>query len=209
MKTSRPRYQKSRRVSVLLCALTLLIATSTLPASEPVVITVDDVPASTDAFLALRDKLSGTPEGGAALFIIAMMRFVEDPELGEQFFTIALDRGNLQKTSKGYKGYRPGNSLQYHLNRLKNMQHLPGSYALGTSPADGYQASAPYRFEFTRNKYSKIKETQIKVFVACSGASSPRPVTLKQNDKGIWKVHEASSLFVGVAAPAAPDGDDI
>ena len=198
------------RVVLSLCvAGVTLFAATALQAQGPQSITVDTLPASTDEFVSLRDELAGSPEGGAALFVLAMMKFVEDPELGEQFMTIALDRDNLTKSNKGYKGYRPGNSLQYHLNRIKNMKHLPGSYVVGTSAANGYQASAPYRFDFTRNQYSEIKPTQIKVFIACTGASSPRPITLKQNDKGIWKVSEVSSLFVGVAAPQQADGDDI
>jgi hypothetical protein len=172
-------------------------------------ITVEAMPATTADFLELRDRLALTPEGGAALFVIAMMKYVEEPATGEEFLTIALDRGNLAKSAKGYKGFAPGSSIQYHLGRIQNMKYLPGSYVSGTSAAEGYQAAAPYRFDFSRNKYSEIKPDRIKVFVACTGASSPRPVTLQRNDKGLWKVYEASSLFVGVAAPVTPDGDDL
>ncbi|MCR9143002.1 MAG: hypothetical protein NXI24_12180 [bacterium] len=198
------------KIRVLWTVIAFAIGLQTLSADDaPQSIEIEALPDDPKSFVELRNELAGTPEGGAAIFILAMMKFVEDPEVGEKFMTIALDRGNLKKSAKGYKGYRPGNSLQYHLNRLRKLTHLPASYVAGTSPQNGYAAAAPYRFEFSRNKYSEIKPTRIKVFVACSGASSPRPVTLRRNDRGVWKVAEASSLFVGVAAPVSDDGDDI
>lgn len=196
-------------VRISLAILLLFTGLHTAHAAEPVSIQVDALPADTTAFVELRNKLAVSPEGGAAIFVLAMMQYVQNPELGEQFLTIALDRNNLQKSRTGYKGFRPGNSIQYHLKRIQKIQHLPGSYVVGSSPENGYATEAPFRFEFTRNKYSEIKPTQIKVFVACTGAASPRPVTLKRNDRGLWKVSEGSSLFVGVAAPKTDDGDDI
>ncbi|MEQ9366701.1 MAG: hypothetical protein RIF32_20850 [Leptospirales bacterium] len=192
-------------LALLVCAAGLRTAAAEAPES----IEVAAMPEDTGSFVALRDQLADTPEGGAAIFVLAMMKFVENPELGEKFLTIALTRDNLKKSAKGYKGYRPGDSLQYHLNRLRKLEHLPGSYVVGSSPKDGYATQAPYRFEFSRNKYSEKGPRDIKVFVACSGAASPRPVRLKRNDQGVWKVFEASSLFVGVAAPVTDDGDDI
>ncbi|MDA3940376.1 MAG: hypothetical protein PF693_13895 [Spirochaetia bacterium] len=60
----------------------------------------------------------------------------------------------------------------------------------------------PFLIETSTNKYSEISETEIKLFVACSGASSPRPVRVKRNSSGLWKVDEFSSLVVGVMAPS-------
>jgi hypothetical protein len=192
--------------TVILLALFAMLRPAGLFAES---ITVADLPGTTEEFLTLRDSLAQTPEGGAALFVVALLKYVEDPALGEQYLTIALDLQNLTKSEQGYKGYRPGNSIQYHQRRIHGMKHLPGSYVVGTSAAEGYQAGPPYQFDFSRNKFSEIKADQIKVFIACTGAASPRPITLRRNDKGLWKVYEASSLFVGVVAPAAPDGDDL
>ncbi len=35
----------------------------------------------------------------------------------------------------------------------------------------------------------------------CSGAATPRPVTLKRESDGLWRGYEWSSLLTGVAAP--------
>jgi len=50
---------------------------------------------------------------------------------------------------------------------------------------------------------------QYKVSVTCSGAELPRPVTLKKNDKGLWKASEWSSLLVGVIPPMMTPCDDL
>ena len=58
------------------------------------------------------------------------------------------------------------------------------------------------------NPYSgDASEGRLKVFVASSGAASPRPVTLQRNNRGLWKAVEWSSLTLGVAAPSSEDED--
>ena len=81
---------------------------------------------------------------------------------------------------------------------------------LGTSPDNGYTLpEPPYTLEITRNPYSEINENTVKVFVLSSGADSPRPVTLKQNSRGIWKV-SVESLILGIREPVTADPvDDI
>ncbi len=43
----------------------------------------------------------------------------------------------------------------------------------------------------------------------CTGAATPRPVTLKRNDRGVWKAYEWSSLLVGVRPPVLKIEDDL
>jgi hypothetical protein len=65
-------------------------------------------------------------------------------------------------------------------------------------------------FTFSDNPHSGDPETgTFKVFITSSGASSPRPVTVKRNDKGIWKAYEWSTLIVGVEPPAGNVSDDL
>lgn len=198
---------KTLRALILPATVTLLLF-SPLQADDEQSVTVQSMPGDVDEFLALRDQLSSTPEGGAAVFLVAVMAYVENIELGEQFLTIALDQNNLSK-GKAYKGYSPSSSLQYHLKRIQGMPYLARSYVAGTSPSNGYNASAPYRFDFSRNRYSKEKEDRIKVFVACSGADTPRPITMQKNNRGVWKAYNASSIFVGIRKPAGGDDDDL
>ena len=178
-------------------------------ADEPSVVTIDHLPQTTDEFVELRNKVATTPEGGAALFVVALLVLTDDSELGEQLITIALDRNNLQASGQGYQGFRPHGSQQYHLKRVKERPHLPLSYVAGTKAADGYKAALPYQFSFSTNRFSKQAEDRVKIFIASSGADTPRPLTMKRNDKGIWKVLEWSSLSVGVRQPGPKPSDDL
>ena len=64
------------------------------------------------------------------------------------------------------------------------------------------------RIGLSRNAYSNLSGNAVKVFVVCSGADSPRPIHLKANNRGVWKVTNASSLFVGIRAPEKAAVDD-
>lgn len=196
--------------AVAITSIMIFSLVMTLFASDTVTVTVQTMPTSPDAFIELREQIAKTPEGGATMAILAMMTFVENETLGKQFLTIALDRSQIE-SGNVYKGYAPQRSFNYHLSRMKDpgRKHLYRSYIVGTSPESNYQASLPYRFSFTRNRYSVIKRddegnpVQVKVFAACSGASSPRPLAMKKNASGIWKAYEMSSLFLDVQAPAS------
>ncbi len=169
---------------------------------------LEALPASAEEFIALRDRLALTPEGGAVAMLAALMTLPENRELGLVFLTLALDQSNLS-AGNVYKGYKPGSGAMFHIDRLlePSRARAPYSYVLGTDPADGYAAAAPYRFGISRNQYSVIDERTVKVFVACSGAASARPMTLRRNDKGIWKALEFSSFSLDVAVP--PPTDDL
>lgn len=177
---------------------------------EPVEIVVPALPSNPDAFLKLRGELPKTPEAGAALYIVAMLAYVNNEGTGLQLLTIALDRSQLSKAaSGGYKGFRPQRALDYHLARLKTFAYLPYAYIVGSKQSEGYRRSPPFTLRFTRNRYSVQRNGDVKVFVETSGGVRARPVTLRKNNRGYWKVTEASSLFVGVPAPPQNKDDDL
>jgi hypothetical protein len=171
-------------------------------------ISVKSMPRTADEFIALRNTLSSSPEGGAALFMVALITYVDNYDLGRVFFTIALDQSALS-TGSVYKGYAPGGSIQYHLDRFKDprRKRTPYAYIKGTSPDKQYAASLPYVFSIAQNKYSVQSDGTIKVYVDCSGASYPRPIRMKKNDKGVWKAVEFSSMFLDVQTVEAQNDD--
>jgi hypothetical protein len=85
------------------------------------------------------------------------------------------------------------------------------SYISGATPENGYDIGVPpFVVTCTDGPYSGDASTgAYKVFVASSGAASPRPVTLQINDKGIWKASEWSSLISGVQPPVVQESDDL
>lgn len=193
------------RSVLILLALTFFICSS-LSALE---ITVEKMPKSEKEFLALRDKLASTPEGGAAVFLVSMLTFSEDQKLGMKFFTIALAKDNLT-AGNVYKGFKPDSGVMYHFDRLADpkRKRAPYSYIDGTVMDNGYKAALPYTFVITTNAYSVKNENCIKVFVNSSATSYPRPITMQKNDKNIWKALEISSMSLDVPMPSE-DSDDL
>jgi hypothetical protein len=174
------------------------------------IIQLDHIPNNIEDFVSMRNELANTPEGGAAIFVLAMLLYAENKDLGSHALTIAFDRSNLHEDSNGYKGFSPATAYNYHLQSFSEKPYWAKSYILGTAPKDGYQlAAAPYQVQLSRNSYSELNENDIKIFVACSGADSPRPIRLCANDKGLWKVKECSSLFLGMRAPEDNSSDDL
>ncbi len=198
-----------RRTTIL--AVVLLTLQFTWVFAQENKVTVDALPKTVDAYITLRDSLAGTPEGGASLFLVAMMVMKDDPEVGLQMMTVMLDR-SLVTSGKTYLGYSPASSVMFHIDRItreSRWRYLPAAYVTGTSPADGYRCAPPYIYQISRNAYSGEESSgTVKVFVKTYGVM-PRPVTMKINDKGIWKVAELSSLFVDVAPPASDKTDDL
>ncbi|MBN1583240.1 MAG: hypothetical protein JXA89_21200 [Anaerolineae bacterium] len=173
---------------------------------------IEQLPKSVQDFVALRDQIAQSPQGGAAMMVLAILAYTEDRTLGWQCLTVAVDRERLQEGSKGYKGWQLSNGdLQRIQLQVQDKPYLPKSYIEGATPENGYALSGPpYVIACSDNPYSgDLESGTYKVFVACSGASSPRPITLKRNDKGFWKASEWSSLLVGVKAPAQTIHDDL
>jgi len=134
--------------------------------------------------------------------------YIDNPDLAKQCFVTIVDRGSL-KQGNVYKGYQ---LLDTDMNLIKrqmaNDKNIPNSYIKGSKPENHYAVKLPYVYEFSANKYSGDKAAgSFKLFVACSGASSPRPMHLKRNNRGIWKVTNWSSVLVGIAKP--PIDDDL
>lgn len=177
-------------------------------------IAVPDLPKTLDDFIALRDGLAVTPEGGAVMMVLALAVYAADPKarFGRDTLVITADRSRLTPKPDGYRGWDLTVRDQQHIKRqVASRPWGPRSYFVGTSPENGYRLpEAPYRFELSRNPYSGDEdEGCVKVFVASSGASTPRPVTVKRNNRGLWKALERSSLTVGVEPPAAETDDDL
>ena len=178
------------------------------------IIEVNEIPSSLQAFIALRDALAQTPEGAAVVMVIALHVYAQAPEsdLGKNALTIAVDRSRLREMANGYKGWGLlAIELQRAQRQLRGKSWTMQSYFLDTEPQQAYQLPVPpYKFEVSDNPYSGDPASGVyKVFVRSSGAASPRPVTLKLNNRGVWKTLEWSSLVMGVIPPKKSVDDDL
>lgn len=180
-----------------------------MSALEPVVI--QEIPTSLEVFVALRDRVSLVPQGGVAMFVVALHVYTNDHELGRQCLTVAVDRGRLVEGPEGYRGWQLGNrDLRRIQTQLAGQPYLTRSYFEGATPENSYDlGEPPFSMAFSDNPYSGDPASGVyKVFVECSGAQSARPATVKRNDRGIWKADTWSSLITGVRAPVEALHDD-
>lgn len=160
-------------------------------------IQIDQYPASLTDFLAVRDQLAGNPAGAATALILALTLFVQEPQLGQPCLEAIIHPNRLAE------GQLPRVTYQFIWEQLSQAPYIVRSYVQGTRPEQGYQLPAPpYQFNFFRNRLSDDWGPEhYKVFVHCTGADTPRPVTLRQTETGQWLALEWSTLIVGVREP--------
>ncbi|MBX7058877.1 MAG: hypothetical protein K1X75_12495 [Leptospirales bacterium] len=200
--------------SLILISLTGLAALIPLSAqiTQLPPVTVESLPSNVDEFTALRDRISSTPQGGAAAFIIALNMYAANAAEGQKALIVAAELSRLSRTNGAgsYRGFALGaGDMSLIQRQIQNATYIPRCYFAGTSWNDGYAASAPYTMNFTTNRFSGSEASgQVKVFVACSGASTPRPITVVRNSNGVWKAKEWSSVLVGIHAPASSAPSD-
>lgn len=164
---------------------------------QPVRVTIGTVPSVSAEFSALARRVAVAPQGAAAMMVLALDAFALDEAQGSEMIAIA---------SGETRGNGPGSDarmLALVRMQIRKQPFLPRSYFEGTAPSNGYTPPGNLRvMAFTTNEYCGDEDSGLfKVFVACSGADSPRPVTCTRNESGIWVAREWSSLLLGVREP--------
>lgn len=174
-------------------------------------ITIGPMPTTIDEYVAMRDRVARTPEGGAAAFAIALACYARDPAAGLPYVTVAIAMDLLDDDPGGYKGRRPRRVILQNLkDRLHGKDHITRSYVQGTRWEDGYVLpTGDLTVRVKQQRDSLQSADKAKMFVYSTGADTPRPVSLGKNDKGLWKGLEWSSLEVGIRAPASNRSDDL
>lgn len=170
-------------------------------------------PLNADDFKALRDEVAGTPEGGAAAFIVALKLFSDNPEEGIQCLIMQREINDLVQSNQAqaYKGYSLSSSeLSLLKSQLNRQKYIPDSYFMGATPENNYAVpEGSWEFDITTNPYSGDPNSgKVKLFVRSSGADTARPVQMMRNEQGIWKVKEYSSLIVGIRKAAQETRQD-
>ena len=169
-------------------------------------IKIVEQPKNVEAFVTLRNAVAVTPEGGAAMFLLALKIYVDNPKLGEKCFVISVDK-SLLKEGKVYKAYKLANEDMDLIKRnMDNNKLIPNSYILGSSPENNYKVKLPYEYKFNVNLLGKAKDGT-KVFIKSSGAENKRQLMVKKNNRNLWKVTTWSSVLIDIKEPV--DDDDL
>ncbi len=162
-------------------------------------------------FQARYDQHAADPAEVVRLFVEALLAIETAPDLAPQMMCTVIARNLLTAT--------PGTATGYALPRAdQTIARLSASPAIaralaGGTPDAAYADADLSRFALDRSYSARAQGVdypapgKAKLFVACGGADTPRPITLARNNAGQWKVTEWSSLTVGVKRPAAAAGD--
>ena len=92
---------------------------------------------------------------------------------------------------------------QFIRDRMMDNKYVPISYFEGTSPANSYTPSLPYKITVSDNPYSYTDPNYANLYIASSGADSPRSVKLRKKGDN-WFLWE-QFVLVGIRAAAADD----
>lgn len=165
-----------------------------------------------EEFRALRDEMADKPYGAAVCFIQALLNYCsEDPDVHEQgngMVTLCLWEESLVSDGGGYMGFSIHRSDEDRLRRMAPpKEYIVRSYVSGTSPENGYEfdpSNITIAIRPQKEHAGSEREGWVKVFIWSSGADTARPITLKKNSKGVWKVSEFSSLTVDIRPPVPP-----
>ncbi len=209
---------KTIRFIILFAILILCISAaensdnSNTPVPEKWTLTIEKMPETVDEFIIMRNKMAKTPQGGALMFIVALNMYAIDKAEGKKALVVALDKRHLTKNKRSgmYKNYSIKNF--YGFNQIKNKPYSARSYIKGSSPQNGYDIGGPpYTVELftTTHSFYHYNKGRIRIMVPCSGADSPRPITVHADSRGNWKAYEFSSLCLGMRPPEEEEsGED-
>ena len=155
--------------------------------------TFDNLPHNAEELAALREGHTTDPHYIAALTVLALTEYPDDPEA-------AIGMLNLLKGPQELSAYEK----QFLKDRFRDKSYLMRSYFLGSSPKNNYQPAEPYQIEI-REQSLPDEENYKTLWLQSSGADSIRPLKLRlKPSTGEWFLWE-QMLLAGIRMPEAED----
>ena len=136
------------------------------------------------------------PETAAAIFVAALITYEFDETVARACMTRIVDDGYLTNGELS-------RSFDYLIEvGIDRHSEIARSYVDGATPENGYALpEPPWTIRFERDRRFDLGDGEYRVKVVTSGQGTSRPVTLRRDDAGHYRIAEASTLFVGVHAP--------
>jgi len=147
------------------------------------------LPMTLAEFSAFPQAQMQTPYDTAALFVLALNAYTKN-----QNESIAMI--NFLKGPSPLSG-RELQMLRTEMGQAGKGDYLAQSYLAGATPQNDYTPSQPYTVVVSDNPYSYDNAGYAKLYVACGGADSPRPIKLRQAKDGKWYLWE-QFLLTGI-----------
>lgn len=147
------------------------------------------IPDSFERFLSLPQSAMKTPFETAAMAVLALSVYPENKDLSFRML-------------EALRGPRPLTNMdkQFITDRFRGKDYIMRSYFDGAVAENDYCPSKPYTVTVSDNQYSYAEQGLAKLFVACGGADSPRPIQLRKAKDGKWYLWE-QFLLTGIRQP--------
>lgn len=152
------------------------------------------LPESVEELRSLPEAAMDTPFKTAALTVCALCAFAAVPEIGTQMLNFL-------------RGPRPlnGSDISFIKDRFRgDRSYIIFSYFAGATPENNYTPTQPYTVTVTSDPHSYDEANYARLYVACGGADSPRPVKLRKKADGQWCLWE-QYLLTDIRQPKAND----
>jgi hypothetical protein len=160
---------------------------------------------SFDKFKAAWEKDASDPYDSILYYVIAALNIEKDHNLADAMMTVVVSKRDSMESSSSPSGLKLGKSSSYYIGQFKEDKNIARSYV-------GADWQEDYKFDKSNLTMTVTKDQEVdgktrKIFVHSGGADSPRPVTVKRNKHGQWKLTNYGSLCVGVRKPASEVDD--
>lgn len=151
-------------------------------------------PASVEELKALPESTLDTPFKTAALTLLALCRYKDDPEAAFA----------MLDALKGPEPLSPYEK-QFLRERLAGKEYKPFSFFAGAAVDNDYTPAVPYVIEVEDNSYSYPEENWATLLLRSAGADSQRPIKLrKKPSTGEWFLNEIACL-ADIRTPKSSD----
>ncbi|MGI5849502.1 MAG: DUF6935 domain-containing protein [Christensenellales bacterium] len=139
-----------------------------------------DLPCNIDVLKALPEATLSTPYQTAALTVLALCRYEDNPQE-------AVEMLNYLKGPQPLSNYE----VQFLRDRLTGKGYKPFSFFHGATPENNYTPAQPYQITIFDGAYSFQEAGYAKLMIRSSGADSPREIKLREKpSSGQWFLWE-------------------
>jgi hypothetical protein len=182
-------------------AVIATVSTENQSGTDVMVVESDNLPYHIQRFKEMQSQIEGTPEGAAAMFLLAMHIYRKYPIEGSKALITACGGAAVKNANQAsnptnrFEGFALLD-IEYAriVEQIERYPNLANAYFKGATPANSYTPVQPFRIEFPDKQ---VTASSTKVFVRTAGAASDRPIrTVQVNGK--WRVEEYSSVLLGI-----------
>lgn len=155
--------------------------------------TFSKIPDTVEEFKSMPNFSLKNPHSTAALFLIALCKYVDNKQIGIDMINVLKGPAPLSKHDE-----------QFLRDRLMDKLYLPFSYFDGATPANNYTPNKPLILNTYDDTIGTQQEGYERVFVSTPGADSKRYIQLRKKGDEFF-LWDYPGILSGIRIPAKDD----